>query len=218
MSKMFTPAQDKRKFVSILSSTGRFHMQVPEGTEGSVQRVYETSDSKTGTKNELVFEKIYARIKTISFEEGDYGEQLLITVQGEEGEVTIATNSGNSFGVDIMKKLPNVDLAQPVEFAPYAFVNDRGKKVQGVNLYQNGMKLADFFQQKDGDKWVSFHGFPEKKKEYSEMKTRDWQSYFNEVTEFLVNYTSEKICPEVNNAPQEKKEATDEISPDSIPF
>jgi hypothetical protein len=230
---MFEKANDKRRYISILGSTGKFHESVPLGTEDSVQREYETKDGKKGTKNELVYQKIRATITSISFEERDFGEQILIGVQGEEGEAIIATNSGNSFAIDIMKKLPNVDFSRPVEIAPYAFEDDNGKNKRGVSILQNGVKLQDYFTSKDADNnWVYKNGFPEVK-DRDNMNSKKWQMYFMQVSEFLADYTKNHICAKVNNTPVEKRtvpvdgdqshsdaidNAFDEVTAEDIPF
>ena len=43
------PDKPKGRFISILAD-GKFHETVKEGTEGAVEREYETSDGKTGKK------------------------------------------------------------------------------------------------------------------------------------------------------------------------
>lgn len=204
---MFTPDTEKRRYVSILAD-GKFHQSVPEGTENAIKRTYETSDGTKGTKHEFVFSKISATIKSVSFEEGKYGEQILVTVEGDEGEATIVTGSGNSFALDIMNKLPRVDFSQPVEFSPFSFESETGKVKKGMTLVQDGKKLVPYFSGKNVQgNWESLHGFPEVK-DRDNLNSKKWQLYFLTVSEFLTDYTKNHICPQLNN-PSETRSTTE---------
>src|SRR3990167_6996342 len=126
---------EKKSYISILAD-GKFHEEVPIGTADSIVREYETSDGKTGSKNELVYTKIQAKITGIEFQDGEYGTNIQLALSGDERDVVVSVGVGSNFGEDVMKKLPAVDFSQNVELAPYSFVDENGKSKKGVTIYQ----------------------------------------------------------------------------------
>lgn len=205
------------RYVSVLSD-GKFHEGVAQGANDAVLRKYETSDGKTGEKWEVVYEKITALITNIYFKEGDYGENLYLTVEGDEGEATIQLNASQPFGESIMKVLPNIDFEKEVQFFPYAFPSDKDpdKKIRGISLSQDTFKVSNYFY--DGKE--NQNGFPNPPKEREEMTKKDWKRYFQDTNEFLIEYTKENICSKFTdqgkkNAAHDK--AIDDVAED-VPF
>lgn len=210
------------RFVTILAD-GKMHETVPQGTEGAVLREYETSSGQKGEKWELVYTKLdNAKITNVYFKEGDYGEQVYITFEDEDGQmVTLAQGVASNFGEDILKRLPKINFSEKVSISPYSF-EDNGKQVRGVSFYQHGAKVHNFFW--DPTNSVPLHGFP-KMEEVSPSKD-DWKIHFINVRKFLVKYAKENIVPkfagvstgmtatESNSVdyPQE------DINPENIPF
>lgn len=216
-----TPVKNER-YISI-KADGRFHEKVTENTEGAVYREYELKDGTKGGKWELLYKDISnVHIKNIRFEESEFGENILITLEGEDGEVVLAESTSSNFGSDIMKKLPNLDFAKKVSLKPYAFEDENGKDKKGVSIFQND-KIMDFFY--DGEK--KLHGFPEwPKEDYKEMGKDDWKMYFLQVKMFLTDYTKKHIVPKfAEGAPNYSDSAEagieypeDEVKPEDIPF
>lgn len=184
-------SQPKAQFWTPLSSTGKFHKSVDEGTEGAIKRDYETSTGEKGSKWELQAESIEGYIATISAREGDFGMQVYVGFKTEDGEtpVVIAMSAASSFAEDFMKKLPNINLDKEVKFAPYSFTDDKGKKRKGMTIYQDKIKIESYYSEKDADgKWKPTNGMPEvkKKKNGKEMTTEEWKIYFAECRVFLL--------------------------------
>lgn len=199
---MLKNTQNTDKFLSILSD-GTMRLSVPEGTEGAVKREYETSDGKTGTKYELVYTELSGTISKIAFWDGDFGKLLQLTVtDGEEDPIVLSIGTASSFGEDIMKKLPAIDLLQPVVIAPYAFEDDKGKKRKGVTLKQGDKKIESFYYDKETKK--NTNGLPDvvlKKK----MTSDDWKMYFLSVRLFLIDDLSKRFNLENTEAVADKK-------------
>ena len=205
--------KDERKsYIGILAD-GKFHEEVPVGTEDAVLREFETSDGKTGSKWELIYTKIQAKITGIEFQDGEYGVNIQVSLNGEERDVVVSVGAGSSFGEDLMKKLPNVDLSKTVEISPYSFVDDNGKSRKGITLYQDGEKILSFFNEKkevDGkEKWVSVNGYPTPEGETESYKSDDWKLFYLQARKFLVNYTKSKIIPKFGGVTKVK--TADEI-------
>lgn len=214
---MFTPLDNKR-YVSI-KSDGLFHEKVSEGTDGAILREYDLKDGTHGSKWELLYKDLSnVHIKSIYFEDSEYGENICTTFTDGENEVTWSENTGTNFGSDWMKRLPNLDFTAKVSIKPYAFEAENGKLKKGVNVYQHD-KIADYFW--DAEKKKKLHDFPAPPKE--EMKTDDWKLYFLNVKMFLVDYTKSKILPKFESgvSPVKSDYPTPEeegIRPQDIPF
>ena len=194
--------KETRTFVSILGSTGDFRQVVSEDTEGAVRRDYEIKDSKDGsikkgTKFELVFDSIDGHIADIEIFEGDYGKNLILTMDfGEDAEpVGISVNTATPFGEDLMKKLPNINFNEVVELSPYSFEDDEGKSRRGISIKQNGEKIQSFFYdpQANEGKGGNVNGYPDPQGDTSAYDKDDWKIYFTQARKFLVKYTEEHI-------------------------
>lgn len=198
-----TPAQESRKFVSVLAD-GKMHLEVSEGTEGAVLRKYKTSDGTEGSKWELLFADIAGLITAVEFKEGKFGNQLMVTItDGDEEPVVLALGTASNFGEDLMKKLPRVDLSKRVILSPYSFTDDKGKSKRGITVKQDEEKLPNFFYDVEGKK--NLHGFPVPKKgkvtkaNPEGTLTKDqWKLYFGECREFLTEYITEKVMPKLS--------------------
>ena len=214
--------EKKGRYITILSD-GKFHESVQNGTTDAVLREYETSDGKTGSKWELVYAKIIANIVDVRFKDGDYGEQLIIGVEGDEGTASIQVNAESPFGESIMKLLPNVQFDKPVDFSPYAFPSDKDpdKKIRGISFFQDGFNVENYFYDGKENK----NDFPNPPKPRDEMTTKLWKIYFMEASEFLINYTKENICPKFSEQGMKDlhhnkalDNALENSDPNEIPF
>lgn len=191
MAKTKDEGGSRGTFASILAD-GKIHITVPEGTEGSVIRKYKTSDDQEGEKTEMVYKDISGIITEVKFEEGKFGNQILISVideeAGEEEPTILCLGTASNFGEDVMKKLPLVNLKKPVKFAPFSFETDKGKKQRGVTVMQGDKKLENFFYDKESKK--NLHGYPEapKPKAGKTVTKVQWRKYFSDCSEWLVEY------------------------------
>ena len=190
---------EKNRYISI-KSDGVFHEKVAKETEGAEYREYKIKDRKTGIETtqgkwELLYKDISnVIIKSIHFEDSEYGENICTTFTDGENEVIWSENTGTNFASDWMKRLPNIDFTAKVSVKPYAFEAEKGTK-KGVSVFQND-KIADYFY--DWDKREELNGFPKTQKDRSEMKTDDWKLYFLNVKMFLVDYTKKNIIAVVD--------------------
>lgn len=188
-----TSAQNNTPIMNILGSDGTLRLAVAEGTDGAVQRDYETSDGKKGTKWELIFKSLAGKIVNMQMFEGDYGKNLLVTLEYDGGADTISFNTTSPFGEDFMKKLPNINLDEFVTITPYSFVDDAGKTRKGVTVSQGDVKLTNYFY--DADKKKNLHKYPEPEGDVSKYDKDDWKIYFTKCRKFLVANVEEKFLP-----------------------
>lgn len=204
-------------YANILASDGtlRRSQGVTQDTPGALRRDYETSDGKKGTKYELVYTELSGIISDVTFYEGDYGKNLLITItDGDETPVILSVQTSNSYGEDVMKKLPSIDLAFPVILKPYSMVADNGKTRRGISVIQNGKKIQNHFF--DFSRKENLHGYPDipvkinkKTKEKEALSKEEWKIYFAQCRVFLIDYIDEHIVIPFNNAKIEKANRED---------
>ena len=204
LKKNTTNGSDKT-FLTILS--GKFHQRVEEGTEGAVERKYkrDLKDDKgkvTGeeevTVHELIFTEASGMITNMYFQKGNYGRNLIVEI---DNDGTISFNASQSYGEQLLRKLPNIDLSKPVSISPYNFTKN-GKSNKGVTVIQDGEKLQDYYFDYEAKK--SINGLPEPK--VKSDGTVNWTIYFETVREFL----EEQVQPifEANGFKAPEKEDT----------
>ena len=226
---LLTP-KESRRYINILSSDGTLRENVPEKTPQAVKRDYELKDGTKGTKFELVYAKIEGIVRRVGIYEGDKFRSLHIVLEAADGDsATLSISAESSYGDDVMKKLPVVDIALPVSFAPYSFEDDKGKNRRGMTIMQDGKKLQNYYY--DFATKKPLHGFPEPEGDVNTFKKEDWKIYFMKVHKFLIAET-EKLIAAKFSSPWDEKPLTDEekknlaeikaevdaIDPDAIPF
>lgn len=211
-------------FASVLAD-GKIHVGATEHTEGAVKREYETSDGKSGEKWELLYTELSGTIEKVSFFEGNYGKNLQIVVRDDEDEsakpITLSIPTESNFGEDVMKKLPNINQKKVVTFAPYSFLDDKGKRKRGVTVTQESKKgevekIQNFYY--DAKIKEVANGYPEvpKPKKGKALTKSDWRKYFGNAREFLIEDLTERLGLEDEEAEKvsdlqkkAKKEAED---------
>lgn len=190
--------KDTRAFINILSSDGTLRFAVPEGTPGSVERAYETSDGKQGVKHELIYKEIAGYITDMELYEGDYGTNIIVEIAINEERTEkryLSVSTGSAFGEDFMKKLPRVDFSKVVVLAPYSFEDEKGKIRKGITIIQDDEKLKTFFY--DAEKEENINGYPNPKGDTKKYSTDKWKAYFLEARIFLTEYTNDHFVKEV---------------------
>lgn len=203
----------KGKFYTIVD--GSFRTVVPQDHPEAVRRDWESSDGKTsGTKYERIINSLFGIIEEVSFQDGDYGMQVLVKLDpNEDGDspiIALATSSRE--GEDFLKKLPNINLEREVRLRPFNFEGSRGEKVRGMEIMQQDendefkAKIVNFFTVKEGENWVNKHGYPDP--ESSDMTKDEWKLYFLQARMFLIKYIKQNIVPKfgVLEAPEQTED------------
>lgn len=221
--------QSNRKFINVLASDGTFRMTVPEGTEGSEERKWETKDGKSGVKHELKWQTAKGKITNMEFRDGEYGEQLILTLESEdeqEDPVAISLQVSSPFGEDVMKKLPNINLKEEVLLRPFNFDDDNGKNRRGMAIKQGDNKIENYYYDVENKKPANGYPAPQG----DETTSDDWKVYFINARKFLVKETKERIEKLESDGVIKKRAIPDQpvvdyptnedegIDPDEIPF
>ncbi len=205
----------KVKFAKILVD-GKFHIECDENAEGAVKRTVKAKKSGEVDKHyiEQLYDEILGKITSLEIKDGEYGRVLYIAL---DNEIVVSVGTSGSFGQDLLKKIPNIDISKEVTLAPYSFINkENGKSVKGVTVYQCGNKLYSFFQEGTGKDTKNINGYPdvdEKKKPEVTAKTdwkKFWNKYFDDVEDFLVKYITKNHT--IEYVEEVKKDDDDEIA------
>lgn len=220
-------AREPKKYASV-GADGTIRVKTSESDPIAVRRDYELRDGTKGTKWERVYNELSGMITDISFQDGEFGKTLQVTVSDDE-KVILTLNLASNYAEDLMKKLPNIDYFKEVVFKPYSFEDKKKKLRKGISVYQNDVKIVSYFVDADGKPANGFPA-PEEGKSYD---SDDWKMYFIQARKFLQQFTEENIIDLVFAAnvertargeepkePKEHKEPTDDgkIDVDEIPF
>ena len=191
-------------------SDGKFHITVPKGTPGAIEREYETSDGKKGTKYELKKTKIVGKITKLGIFDGDFGKNILIAL-GKNGKNIISLSANSGFGESFLKKIPNVNIEEEVMFAPYSFTTEAGKEKRGMNLFQGEEKIKDAFSVFNEEKkeWEIAEGFPTPEGDTSKYDSDDWKVHFTKVRKYLIEDMKKNKLFTENFYSKEKKQEID---------
>jgi hypothetical protein len=227
-------AANLKTFATVISD-GSIRVRVDENTPGAVKREFETPKGEKGEKWEKVYQSLSGLINSLEIKDTDYGQVINLEVDG----IVLSLNSDGSYAQDLMKKLPNVNLDEPLEITPYSFTGDSGRPMRGITIMQGGNKIKSHFW--DDENQTSINGIPTVSKEESQgYKKDDWKVFFIGVKKFLVNYTLKNVKPNIKTkddqfldsleksglavppAPEEIQppisEPDDEIKIENIPF
>ena len=77
-----------------------------------------------------------------------------------------------------MEKLPNLDLSKEVTLKPYDFTDDKDKRIQGISITQDEVKITSAYY--DAETKKQAEGFPEipKARGGGKVSSAQWKAYF----------------------------------------
>ena len=173
---------------------GKVVQKVKADTEGAISRINKNGDT--------VYENHYdsfsgnlvsARIESTE-KYGDFVE-LVMESEGDHFNVQFPVRSG--YGRSFMYRLPNLEITEEFEITPYDFENNEGKRISGLNLYQDGNKILSYWNKENPGK------LPELEKVEFQGKTR-WDD--GKRTNYLLKAFNKKmvgmIAPEPEPIPE----------------
>lgn len=229
---MLYEQQERGIYLNILMSDGTFRQTVTEDTPGAVRRDWQSKDGKTsGTKWEKIYPAVDGTISGITFYEGEYGKNLVITLDDGDERYVLSIKSDSPYAEDLMKKIPNIAIADKVKFSPYSFEDEKGKLRRGITVEQNGKKVQSYFY--DFHTKKACNGYPEfvykvdrKTGKKKDVSTEEWKIYFASARLWLIEYIEEHHLMRPANASAISSEETDAVyakamegaPDDEIPF
>ena len=185
--------EDKGRLLYVLAD-GKLREQVDETTEGAKLRVVKDDDGNVkAEKWELTYPGIKGFISGVTMFDGDYGTNILIAIKdANDEEFTLSLKAKDRYGEDFLHKLPNVDFEKEITIKPYNFT-DGERKVVGVSLTQDDVKLGNAFNWKDeSGEWQSVEGYPQVDENKKPKNSDQWMVFFTQRREWVIEYLTEK--------------------------
>ena len=160
---------------------GNICQKVDEETPGARKRNFENPTTKVkGSKWEIVYRSWEGIIKSLSFRDTDFGHQL--NIEFDDAVLTLDTTS--RYFSEFAKKLPSIEIEEPVEIAPYDFEPEPNDRKIGINLIQNGKKAKNYYWDETEEK--PCHGIPVPIGNTKTYKSDDWQVFYIGVKKFFI--------------------------------
>lgn len=202
---------------SVLGSTGEFVKKCDKDTPRARSRTYKDRDTEAEvTKYELVAKKITGTIKGIDVVEGNFGRQLMLNIDDEIKVAFSLSGANDQFAVDLMKKIPNIDMSKEVSLSPYC-----GEKSRIVFVKQGEADVLSAYDKFENGKFVSTNdNMPKADMSKSKSKSYWTEDYFPMVRKFLVSEIEKhELFGKKSEEPLEKiVYPKDDVSVDDIPF
>lgn len=136
--------ENRKTYLNIVG--GKIARRVKEGDEGAVKRY---SEKKQEDLYERYYDELSGIIRRLEIEESDYGKNLKVTISdiGEDYVLNIPVES--KFFDSFCAKIKSANLNASLTLIPYSFTDKEGKKLSGMNIYQDGEKLPYFYSKED---------------------------------------------------------------------
>lgn len=185
------------KGIYLSIQSGKIAHRIAEATETSKQRTLESGK----VIHEELYDSLEGRITNIVFKDGEYGTQLIITVDndGQVGNLQMPLSSTPASG--FLKALPNVDPATAVNFSPKMEEKD-GKRKTTLFVNQNG-KAVKWYWTKDNPGDLP----PLKKIKVKGKET--WDD--SDQIDYLKAYVNNEFLPKLSAEKPTIEEADDEL-------
>ena len=115
---------------------GKFSQRVEKGEEGAVERVNKLKK----TVYEKYHDSLTGKLVSLRVKDGEYGKQWVFGFQDQKDVYLLQLPYSNSFSKNILKMLPNADLAKEMRLTPSAKEVD-GQKKYSIFINQDGVAL-----------------------------------------------------------------------------
>jgi hypothetical protein len=169
-----------KPYLSLIQGTLR--QKVDADTQGAKKRDWETPSGEKGSKWELIYTAWEGIVKDIYIKDTEYGKFL--NVEFDDAILSIGTES--RYFNDFVQKLASADITKPITVKPYDFEADNGKRQIGINIFQDGKKLKNYFW--DEEKKQAKEGYPTPEGDTKNFDKDDWKMHFIKVRKFLEAY------------------------------
>lgn len=187
-------------------SNGKVRVRLKEAADGSVARQNKNGD----VVHEFVYDEFTGRLASVAIDEASFGRQWKIIFLDNTEHYTLSMPYDSSTAQKLLNLLmaPELDLTQPITLRPYDFTNDKGNRVVGVTVVQNGAKTKPAF----GTAAYPIDGRPEMP-ELEKIKYKGQEVYDStKRLEFIVAAVESTLTPKLASAPAPI--AVDTVQPD----
>jgi hypothetical protein len=220
------PIEKNKKYFK--PKDGQLQLPAREGEEGAVEVDIKDREGKViGTKWVKLYKFLVGTIEGISFYDGQTNDgrkfrslNVYLNRDEDTGDEPVLSMSAESREAqDFMSRLPNIDLSKEVRLMPYSFEDTGNRGISIMQKDESGdltVKIENYFTRKEGDKWITEHGYPEA----TEEDKSDWAFYFKKVGKFLQKNTEELAAKNFAEKPASKPfvDPDETINPADIPF
>lgn len=154
----------------------------------------QTSKSRTLDSGKVIHEELFDSLEgvitNITFKDGEYGTQLLVSIDNDGERATLQMPLSSSPSMAFLKALPNVDVSKAVKISP---------KMQEVD----GKRRTSLFVNQDGKavKWFWTKDNPGQLPNLKKVKIKGKETWDDsDQIEFLQDYVKTQILPKLNGA------------------
>lgn len=179
MAAVITEKKMNQTFLNIRG--GKLRQKVSE--ENINSELFTWIDKDTGVqkqKYELSFDAWAGTIKSVIFNDTDYGMQCYIELDDATIVLPCSMQRSRHF-VDFAKRIKNADITKELLFDPFDFVSAEDKKVQGLAMYEGvksaETKLTNCYYDVVKKQWDKVLPKPEEDPEH--MDKDDWKTFYN---------------------------------------
>lgn len=183
-------SRNKTTYVGIVD--GKFSVQAEEGEPGAVERkiIDKTTGRVSKTKWEFIHPELMCFIDGIGIYDGKFGEQVVLKCHDNSQEYSIQMSKNSRYVSNLMQRIVGVDPSKPVTLAPYSFKNERDKTIQGITIYQDGVKITNQYKDKDGN-FINGHPEYPTLEETKDWDGDDWSHFFKKCDKFTIKKAME---------------------------
>ena len=179
-------------YLSIIKDN--FVQRSTEDNPKAVKREYEDSEGKKGVKWEVPYQAVEGYITGVSFHDGKFGEEFVVTLEEGDSSVKIQMGTGSRYFMNFGEKFPNIDFTKKVKLSPYDLVDDKGKTKNGITVYQGEDKVDSNYYDFEAKK--SKNGMPSvAAKDRKGYDSDDWKMHFIQVKKFLKKEIQKVVIP-----------------------
>ena len=195
-------------------SNGKVRVRLKEAADGSVARQNKNGD----VVHEFVYDEFTGRIVSVATDEAPFGKQWKMVFLDNDDHYTLSMPYDSSTAQKLLNLLlaPELDLTQPITLRPYDFTNDKGNRVVGVTVVQNGAKAKAAF----GTAAYPIDGRPEMP-ELEKIKFKGQEVYDStKRLEFIVAAVESTLTPKLSNTTTVTVDTVqpDDGGDDGLPF
>ena len=181
--------QERENTTFLRASMGKLRKKTTKEDPKAV----EWKDDDGNSHYDLVYGNLVGAIVGVFFKDHpEYGRQWNVKVKAGNDFYSVQMTENSRYGIDFLKKLPNLTQGVRYKFTPWE-METNGKKKGGLAIVRvsDEEKIGSFFQNfldLGNNQWdiKNINGFPDFTGDREDKD--DWKSYYIQVAKFLRNY------------------------------
>lgn len=178
---------ERENIIYLRASMGKLRKKTTKDDPKAV----EWEDKDKNKHYDLVYSNLTGLLVGVSHKDGDYGHQWTFKVKAGETIYAVQLTENSKFGLDFLKKLPNLTQGKRYKFTPWEVEQD-GNTKGGISIIraEDEEKIQSYYQNFSGSEeegWTitNINGYPDIPQPIKKMTKDDWKIYFIQVAKFL---------------------------------